>query len=181
MAQHEHDHGHAEHELAAYRAAKDAYMRDDPHSPLEHEDRHHFQGLSYYPANAALRLVLSLDRDVSPEPVPVDTSTGETQELQRAGKVQFAVEGKAAELTIYRSPDGALFLPLRDATSGSETYGAGRYLEPEMVDEERVVVDFNYLYNPFCAYSDAWTCPLPPRENWLSVPIRAGEKSFKEE
>jgi uncharacterized protein (DUF1684 family) len=81
-------------------------------------------------------------------------------------------------LTLYRGTDGDLFLPLRDATSGDETYGAGRYLEPLMLDDGRVLVDFNYLYNPYCAYNDAWSCPLPPRENWLTVPIRAGEKAF---
>ncbi len=74
--------------------------------------------------------------------------------------------------------NGELFLPLRDATSGEETYGAGRYLEPQPAAEGWVLMDFNCLYSPYCAYNEAWSCPLPPRENWLSVPIRAGEKTF---
>jgi uncharacterized protein (DUF1684 family) len=169
---------HEEHELAAFRTAKDSFLAQDPHSPPSHEQRHSFEGLSYYPFNPALRLRLDLNRNVPSDEVTVDTSTGESQAYRRAGTVRFAVEGEQAELTLYRGMDGDLFLPLRDATSGEETYGAGRYLEPLMLDDGRVLIDFNYLYNPYCAYNDAWSCPLPPRENWLTVPIRAGEKVF---
>lgn len=175
------DRSHDEHELTAFRAAKDAFLRQDPHSPLTHEQRHTFHGLSYYPFNPALRLEISLDRDVPDDVVTVDTSTGESQEYRRAGKVRFKVEGQSAELTLYQGQEGELFLPLRDATSGEETYGAGRYLEPTLLDDGRVLLDFNELYNPYCAYNETWSCPLPPRENWLQVPIRAGEKSFDHE
>ena len=169
---------HAEHELAAFRAAKDAFLAQDPQSPLDHTQRHAFQGLAYYPYNPALRLELPLDRDVPDDVVTVDTSTGESEEYRRAGRIRFAVEGQPAELTLYQGPGGELFLPLRDATSGEETYGAGRYLEPTRLGDDRVLVDFNYLYNPYCAYNEAWSCPLPPRENWLTVPRRAGEQTF---
>ena len=67
------------------------------------------------------------------------------------------------------------FLPFRDATSGKETYGAGRYLDVPRGENGQVVVDFNYAYSPYCAYGDAYSCALPPRENWLTVPIEAGE------
>jgi uncharacterized protein (DUF1684 family) len=169
---------HDEHELATFRAAKDELMAQDPHSPLSHEQRHGFKGLSYYPLNPALRLVLPIDRDIQDDLVTVDTSTGESQEYRRAGRIRFEVGRQPAELTIYQGETDALFLPLRDATSGTETYGAGRYLEPVMIDDDQVLVDFNYLYNPYCAYNEAWSCPLPPRENWLAVPIHAGEKTF---
>jgi uncharacterized protein (DUF1684 family) len=109
----------------------------------------------------------------------METSTGDSREYKRAGKVRFDVEGQAAELTIFQDSSGELFLPLRDATSGKESYGAGRYLEPDLIDDETVHVDFNYLYNPYCAYNEAYSCPLPPGENWLRVPITAGEKSFR--
>jgi hypothetical protein len=126
---------HAEHELAAFRAAKDAFLAQDPHSPLDHEQRHAFQGLAYYPYTPALRLELPLDRDVPDEVVEVDTSTGETQQYRRAGTIRFAVAGQPAKLTLYQGEQGELFLPLRDATAASETYGAGRYLEPQLLDE----------------------------------------------
>jgi len=83
-------------------------------------------------------------------------------------------------VTLFASPDmHELFLPFRDRTSGSETYGAGRYLEVEPPGADGwVVVDFNLAYNPYCAYNPEWSCPIPPGENWLAVPIRAGEKTF---
>jgi uncharacterized protein (DUF1684 family) len=173
------EHAHEEHHLADFREAKDEFMRDDPHSPLSDEQRQRFAGLSYYPFNLALHLHLPLDREVAADAVPMQTSTGEQQEYRRAGKLHFDVDGQAAQLTVFQDPEGELFLPLRDATSGKETYGAGRYLEPEWIDDQTVHVDFNYLYNPYCAYNEAYSCPLPPRENWLRVPIAAGEKGFQ--
>ncbi len=183
---HSHDHGgnghddHAAHQLEHFRAAKDSWFAQDPQSPLTHEERHHFNGLPYYPFSAALHMHLPLDRDVSDEPISMETSTGDQREYRRAGKIHFEVNGQPVSLTVYASPDGELFLPMRDATSGKETYGAGRYLEPEMAGEDQVHVDFNYLYNPYCAYNEAYSCPLPPLENWLRVPIEAGEKNYKE-
>lgn len=172
------EHAHLQHQLAAYREAKDAFLRNDQDSPLTHHQRHTFEGLSYYPFTPELRLELPIDTNVPADAVTLETSTGESQEYHRAGRVHFAVAGQEAVLTLYRGPHGELFLPVRDTTSGEETYGAGRYLEPAMLDDGRVLIDFNYLYNPNCAYNEAWSCPLPPRENWLTAPIRAGEKTF---
>jgi uncharacterized protein (DUF1684 family) len=188
--QHEHEHDHEHHHdhehvhmspqeyAVALRAAKDEYMRDDPTSPLGKDERSGFTGLKYYPYNPALALELALDRDVASEPVHMGTSTGDNQEYARVGKVHFDVNGEAAEVTLYGEADN-LFLPIRDATSGHATYGAGRYLEPEMTGEDTVLVDFNLLYNPYCAYNEQFSCPLPPVENWLPVPIEAGEQNYK--
>ena len=86
--------------------------------------------------------------------------------------------GEPAQLTLYASDDSdELFLPFRDSTSGHESYGAGRYLELHPHGDD-VVIDFNYAYNPNCAYDPSWSCPLPPVENWIKVPIRAGERVF---
>ncbi len=172
------DHAQQQQALAEFRKAKDAHFRRDRQSPLTPEQQQAFHGLRYYPFNPDLHLELSLDRNVPDDIVRLETSTGDAQEYRRAGKVHFNVDTQPAELTIYRGPSGDLFLPLRDATSGNETYGAGRYLEPELVEEGTVRLDFNYLYNPYCAYNDAWSCPLPPRENWLRVPLHSGEQSF---
>ena len=70
-----------------------------------------------------------------------------------------------------------MFIPFRDATSGKETYGAGRYID--MAESEQYVIDFNTAYNPFCVYNENYSCPIPPKENWLAVEIKAGEKNFK--
>jgi uncharacterized protein (DUF1684 family) len=172
------DQANAEHELTEFRQQKDTFMRRHPQSPLAREQRQGFSGLAYFPYNAALRLELPLDRDVPDEAIELETSTGDQQEYRRAGKIRFAVDEEPADLTIFQNEDGDLFLPLRDSTSGNESYAAGRYLEPHAIDDQNILVDFNYLYNPYCAYNDQWSCPLPPRENWLTVPIRAGERKF---
>jgi uncharacterized protein (DUF1684 family) len=88
------------------------------------------------------------------------------------------VDGQEAELTLYASPHG-FFLPFADSLAGTETYGAGRYLEPEPVGNGKFLVDFNLAYNPYCAYNEAWACPITPWENRLRVPIRAGEKVYQ--
>jgi uncharacterized protein (DUF1684 family) len=168
-------------ELDEFRAEKDAFFRDDPHSPLLPEQRASFDGLSYYPENQALliRAVLETDGVDRDERIVMQTTTGDEQEYRRAGVVRFDVDGEATSVTLYRSGDvEELFLPFRDATSGRETYGAGRYLDVEPpAGDGLVLVDLNYAYNPNCAYNPAWSCPIPPGENWLTVPIRAGERT----
>ena len=92
------------------------------------------------------------------------------------------VDGEAVSLTVYRGGYGdEFFLPFADATTGRETYGAGRYLEVAVQEDGMHLVDFNHAYNPYCAYNPRWSCPIPPVENRLKVPIRAGEKLFQDE
>ncbi len=88
----------------------------------------------------------------------------------------FEVDGEPVSLALYDTGHPGYFLPFRDRTSGSETYGAGRYLDIEPSDDGTATIDFNEAYNPFCAYNDAYACPLPPPENWLQVRIEAGER-----
>ena len=165
-------------ELKRYRAEKDGVFARDPHSPLTDDQRRNFQGLAYFDENPQLVIQAGIDREVDPEEVRMGTSSGEEQVYHRYGLVRFQVDEQPAQLTLYSSEDSAeLFVPFRDATSGHQTYGAGRYLEVE-AHEDHVIIDFNYAYNPNCAYDSAWSCPLPPTENWLRVPIRAGEKTF---
>jgi uncharacterized protein (DUF1684 family) len=109
----------------------------------------------------------------------MQTSTGDVQNYVKYGRFQFEVNGEPAALTVYTSDRGDMFVPFADATGGSETYGAGRYLEVEKIGNDRIHVDFNLAYNPWCAYSPAYSCPIPPAENRLEVPIRAGEKLFE--
>ena len=105
------------------------------------------------------------------------TTGAAAQCYQKYGKLKFAVDGQEAELTIYANPHG-YFLPFVDSLANKETYGAGRYLEPELLEGGKFLVDFNLAYNPYCAYNPDWSCPLTPFENRLKVPIRAGEKIF---
>lgn len=165
-------------DLISFRKEKDGFLRSDPHSPLSEEQKRKFKGLEYYPENAALRFDASVEPLAEHIHVPMQTSTGDVQNYVKYGTFQFEVDGQPAVLTVYVSEDGGAFVPFTDATSGRETYGAGRYLELEYHGDNQFHVDFNLAYNPWCAYSPQFSCPIPPVENRLPVPIRAGEKDF---
>ena len=163
-------------QLENFRAQKDEFFASQPESPLTPEQKRTFQGLSYFPENPDLRLEVRVEEFAEGDEIQMQTTTGGVQDYLRFGRFKFQVDGDEAELTIYASQHG-FFLPFADALAGEETYGAGRYLDIEPNGDGTVTIDFNYAYHPFCAYSDAYSCALPPYENWLEVPIRAGERN----
>ena len=171
--------------LNQFRQEVDEFMQNHPQSPLEHEKQHQFSGLNYFDPNENLILEVVVDRFPEDEPIVVmETSTGDQREYRRWGKVAFKVEDSEASLVVYVDNHGEFFLPFKDSTNGKETYGAGRYMDDhrpaiQPLAGDRLRLDFNYAYNPYCAYSPYFSCPLPPAENWLRVPIRAGEKDYK--
>jgi len=167
-------------DLEIFRAEKDRFFASHPQSPLTPEQQRNFRGLSYFPENTGLRLEVTVDKIPQQEQVTMQTSTGGTQTYTRFGIFTFNVDGQEAALTLYSGEHG-YFLPFVDSLAGAETYGAGRYLEPEAVEGGKYVVDFNLAYNPYCAYNDLYSCPLTPWENRLKVPIWAGEKAFEGE
>jgi len=162
-------------QLLAQRRQKDDFFRQHPQSPLTPEQQAVFDGLRYYDPNPDLDLTVQVEPFPQREMISMQTNTGTVQHFERYGQFTFMVEGQPARLTIYRA-DYGFFLPFVDAGAGTETYAAGRYLEPEHLGDNRFQVDFNAAYNPFCAYNDGWVCPVTPAENRLSVHIRAGEK-----
>lgn len=164
-------------DLEEFRRAKDEFFAHDADSPLTAEQKRAFKGLSYFPENPDLRLVVEVEQFPDPEEIHMQTSTGETQVYLRFGRFQFTVAGGPAALTIYSS-DYGYFLPFVDALAGRDTYPAGRYLEPEPLGDGRFLVDFNLAYNPYCAYNEYWSCPLTPFENRLKVAVPAGEKNY---
>ncbi len=165
--------------LEEFRKSKDQFFARDHDSPLDADQRKNFRGLAYFPDNRDLKIEAPLDTAVEPGEVRMSTTTGGDQVYHRHGIVRFTIDGQPAQLTLYGSPGRhELFLPFRDATAATETYAAGRYLDIAPPKTGRVAVDFNYAYSPYCAYNEQWSCPLPPTENWLKVPIRAGEKNF---
>ena len=166
-------------ELENSRAEKDDFFARHPQSPLTAAQKRTFTGLRYFDENPALRLTLTVDPFPAREQIEIQTSTGDACVYVRFGRFKFLVDGQEAELTIYETEHG-FFLPFVDSLAGAETYPAGRYLDPELLPGGRFLVDFNLAYNPYCAYNDAWSCPLTPFENRLKVPIRAGEKIFHE-
>lgn len=164
-------------ELLEFRKEKDEFFGHHLQSPLIPEQKRGFRGLNYFPENEALRLDVQVEEFNPKKVIGMQTNTGASQTYERFGRFMFQVDGKDAELTIYRSPNG-YFLPFVDALAGQETYPAGRYLEPEPLPGGRFLVDFNMAYNPYCAYNEMWSCPITPFENRIKVPIRAGEKLF---
>ena len=165
--------------LEEFRRSKDAWFKVSPDSPLPYGDRESFDGLNYYPENPELRLTVRPEEFAEQEPVLMTTSTGGTQEYLRWGRFEFKVAGQPVALTIYYSAWGGYFVPFADATSADETYGAGRYLELEELDGGTFLADFNLAYNPYCAYSEEYSCPIPPAEYRIAAPIRAGEKLYQ--
>jgi uncharacterized protein len=162
--------------LLRTRREKDEFFKQHPQSPLTSEQRPAFNGLIYYDHNPELDLRVTVEPFAEQIAVPIQTTTGDVREYIRYGEFTFMIGGQAARLTIYET-DFGFFLPFTDASAGGETYGAGRYLEPEYLGGNTFHVDFNQAYNPFCAYNPNYSCPITPPVNRLKVAIRAGEKA----
>jgi uncharacterized protein (DUF1684 family) len=165
------------------RLARDQAFKSDKDSPLLERDRPVFRGLDYYAVNSNLRFSTKLYRYPSPKQVRLATNTGEIRRGLRYGYFDFRVGDQTCRLQVYRLEDASgsgasLFIPFRDSTSGQETYAAGRYIDLEENTSGMYDLDFNRAYNPYCAYNNKYSCPIPPAENTLNVPIRAGEKKF---
>ena len=166
-------------ELANFRKHKDHFFKTDAQSPLTPEQQKTFRGLVYFPEKPALRFELPLEKYAQPEHILMQTSTGAAQDSIRAGQIHFRVNGQDATLQVYASEHGNdYFIPFVDATAPAETYGAGRYLEPQDLGNGNLRVDLNLAYNPYCAYNERWSCPIPPKKNRLNIRIEAGEKKF---
>lgn len=161
--------------LLELRAQKDEFFKAHPQSPLTPEQQARFSGLAYFAPAAEWSLVVEVQPFEQKENVLIQHTKGDAKWFMRYGEFEFAVNGSAGRLTIFRTAD-YFFLPFVDVLAGQETYGAGRYLEPVPLADGRFAIDFNQAYNPYCAYNDRWACPITPAENRLSVAIRAGEK-----
>ena len=186
-ADHEHQHHEGPHDygaaIAGYRAEKDAFFKSAPGSPIPVEEREAFTGLPYYPVDEDLVL-----EGLTPTPYAGDepshfqipTSDGRLRPAHRAGVFRFDLGGEGRQLTAYELEgahgDGRLFLPFLDATSGTETYGAGRYLDLEPDEDGTYAIDFNLAYHPSCVYAPQFSCPITPSENRLATRVEAGER-----
>ncbi len=171
-----------EKKLLEFRKQKDEAWKNDEQSPLTKEQRKQFKGLNYFPPNPSLSFELELDKNISGvgEKVVIKTTGGEEQIYLRAGKITFTVEGKEIEALVFEDPEQEQFqyyLLFRDQTTGKDTYENGRMLQIPKKGG-KLIVDFNYAYNPYSSYNDRWDCPITPEENVLSVAIYAGEKKF---
>jgi uncharacterized protein (DUF1684 family) len=160
------------------RSAEDFFR--GPESPLEDRDRAAFQGLAHWPPDPAWRFRIRLERFANPDSIVLMDTKGQERVYEKTGRLHFTPPGGTPQtLTLFRQTyHNYFFLPFRDATSGSESYGMGRYVEPVDLGEDLFEVDFNRAYNPYCAYSPRFACPIPPEENRLTVGVTAGEMAY---
>ena len=165
------------------REQKDDFFKKYMQSPIPIEYRQQFEMLHYFPPDPNFRFELELHEHDDKKSMQIEDTKGNTREFLRWGEFQFKVGNEADTLQAYKSnsEEERLFIPFRDVTSGKETYGAGRYLDLDLRDRTANgywILDFNKAYNPWCAYSENYACPFVAPENWLKIPIYAGEKNI---
>ena len=167
-------------EVEVARAEKDRSFREDSDSPIPPDKRTRLLPLPYYPPDLNLSVPASLKLSDERPIVEMPTSTGTRRRYRFVGALEFSIGGQPMSLGAF-SPDGepisTLFVPFADATTGTETYSAGRYLDVHPTATGLYKIDFNRAYNPYCAYNASFECPFPPPSNRLKVPIRAGERA----
>ncbi|ELY90576.1 hypothetical protein C483_10966 [Natrialba hulunbeirensis JCM 10989] len=177
-------------ELEKKRAEKNEFFASHPQSPVPPEERDEFEALEYFDPNPEYRVTASAAVHDDPEVVLMDTTTGREMRYLRVATLEFdleradeELENVSTSLAAYQleSPNQEpYFIPFRDKTTGQQSYEGGRYMElaadRDLETGDELVVDFNLAYTPFCAFSETYDCPLPPKENWLDVTIPAGER-----
>jgi uncharacterized protein (DUF1684 family) len=173
-------------DLAGFRAARDELFATHPQSPIPPDRRAGFSGLRYFPEEPSAVVEVA----VRPAAGTMEIDTGGPDGVVRYRRAATA-DTPFGPLTVWwvDAYGGGLFLPFRDGTGGTDSYGGGRYLTDTIKGTHgrglsalgggRVRLDFNYAYNPSCAFSSFYVCPLAPPENWLSVPVRAGEMMYQ--
>ena len=164
-------------------SVRDDLFRTHPQSALPQERRAAFAGLEYFPYDTALRVLADVE-PAEAEPRGIAGSAGSVTTFRRFGRVRFELDGSPQALELYwlEGYGGGVFLPFGDDTSGTETYGGGRYLLDTVKGSDlgaaadgRLVLDFNFAYNPSCSYDPRWACPLTPTANRLALALHAGE------
>jgi uncharacterized protein len=167
-------------EIQARRAEKDRFMREASDSPVPPEKRGSFPALAYFGTDPDYRVPASLEVRQSDSILEMPTSSGVKRQMRRIGTLKFTLKGQPLTLTAFvdatENDMRRLFVPFGDLTNGNETYQGGRYLDLDRTATGIYDLDFNRAYHPFCLYNPAYECPIPPRENRLTVPVRAGER-----
>ncbi|QCK13717.1 DUF1684 domain-containing protein [Mangrovivirga cuniculi] len=174
-----------EQEILEHRISKDSSFLTDEDSPVE--EKNSFKGLNYFSVDPSFKVSGELVKFPGLKMKTFETSSGIQKTYKLYGKLTFTLKGEKFSLPVYQSMIALngykdyLFVPFMDQTTGLESYAAGRYLDfsiPE--DFDNVIVDFNYSYNPYCAYSEGYSCPIPGKESYLDIEITAGEKDYKD-
>lgn len=175
-------------EIQNYQDDMDREFADPEQSILKPEDLAEFKGLKWYPIDLDFRISARLERTPDAKPFLMPTTTERTPEYVQYGILYFTLKDQELQLSVYRSTAGYddpqyadyLFCPFTDWTSGDGAYGGGRYIDLRIPEGDRLILDFNQTYNPYCAYNERYSCPIPPKENDLPLRIEAGVMAFKE-
>jgi len=171
-------------ELEQAREEKNRFFVSDMQSPIPPAKWRKFGGLEYFPPDPEYYFEVELKEHSDKAITEVNDSKGNARRYIRWGEFKFELNGQVHAVQAFKTDESEqrLFIPFRDSTSGTETYGAGRYLDLEedlnFIDG-KWVLDFNRAYNPWCAYNVNFACPMVPPENWLDIPIKAGEKAYQ--
>lgn len=171
--------------LKQERKQKNEQFRGHRTSPLPEELHETFDSLRYYPPLALWRVTAELQRLPPGDTISLPLTEGGADTYTRFARATFQWQSHKQTVTLLRrvsKTDSTLFLPFTDRTNSRGSYGGGRYLDVETPgpNDQQVTLDFNRTYNPYCAYGGNFSCPMPPKENWLSIEVPAGEKSYKE-
>lgn len=174
--------------LEAHRDSVNSVFSDPEQSILTEEDLSGFEGLSFFPPNPEWVKSCKVRKIRNGKEFLMPTTTDRTPSYRPYARLQFKEGNQKLTLTVYQNIEltqregyeDYLFLPFNDLTNGEDSYGGGRYLDLSTGDLEgnRVQLDFNYSYNPYCAYNPRYSCPIPPEENFLNVRVEAGVKNF---
>ena len=167
-----------------FRAGRERLFREHPQSPIAPDERRAWPGFAWHPYDPAWRMAATIDRDVPPLDFEIPLAADGILRCSRAGVLRFVAGGRTAALSVFwlEGYGGGLWLPFGDASNGRGTYGGGRYLYDTIkgadlgVSADAFVLDFNFAYNPSCAYDARWSCPLSPPENRLPFAVEAGER-----
>ncbi len=168
-------------QLDRFRERKDLFFRSNLSSPLTHAQRVAFRQLDYYPPNFDLIFRVKLLKEGSPKQIGIQATGGETRAAVEYGRFEFDAAGKKLSLYVYKmtgDDSNELFVPFTDETCGKTSYSGGRYIDLNQNESGEYVLDFNYAYNPYCAYNHNYSCPIVPQENHLDAPIEAGEMKY---
>lgn len=170
----------------AHQNSENKHFSNKETTILTPEDYDHFTGLDFYSVDLKYRIEANFVRTPNEKPFLMPTTTDRLPEYVKYGEAHFSLDDKKLRLELYQSTKGYdeegyedyLFLPFTDLTSGDGSYGGGRFLDARIPKGDKIVLDFNKAYNPYCAYNKKYSCPIPPKENDLLVRIEAGVKAF---
>lgn len=161
------------------------FYLDSTTTPLSRAERKEFEGIHHFPIDLKYRVEAHLEKFKTSDTVIFSTSSGKKKRYIKYAKAIFKLDGKKHMLVLYKMADpkkpeyaNLVFLPFTDLTSNYETYGGGRYIDLQATDSDKMIIDFNLCYQPYCAYShNGWSCPIPPQENFVNTKIKGGVKN----